>query len=473
MPFSGTISFTAGTQTALGRSVDMAGDVGDMDFAGDAFVDLGTESATFDLTADSAGDFAFDAAGFGSCESSGCVGGRGTFAGRLTAIDDPDDVLADGAYTFDGTAEIDFQGQGPGGVFAINAFPIIPTPAGSDVEVSSGQQTFFDTVKEAVRGFVATARFDGVTAEGSTEFLAFSALPGAPPSGVNLNAIAVMYVVAGTTATVTGGAHLCLSYPDEDGNGIVDGTPNLTVPRLRLLWAANIGDPLTDITVSAGNLLVCGDAPGAGVMVLGALPPGATTTILSSTTSTSVPAESTTTTSTSLPAESTTSTSVPSESTSTTSTTVPTGESTSTSTSLPPVVTTTSTTPAPVSTTSTFVVSPSTTSTTLPVCATALECLDLAIEGPLCPGESINQKLAAVILKKLTKAQTALLTARSTSVAKKVAKLVGKARKQLDKVEAKASAFVSKPKNAISAECRDLIQTATGRVTEQIAANRI
>jgi hypothetical protein len=126
-----------------------------------------------------------------------------------------------------------------------------------------------------------------------------------------------------------------------------------------------------------------------------------------------------------------------------------------------------------VSTTSTVVVGPSTTSTTLPVCATALECLDLAIAGPLCPGESINQKLAAVILKKLTKAQKALLSARSTSVAKKAAKLVAKAGKQLDKVESKANAFVSKPKNAISPECRDLIQSATGRVTEQIAANRI
>lgn len=78
-----------------------------------------------------------------------------------------------------------------------------------------------------------------------------------------------------------------------------------------------------------------------------------------------------------------------------------------------------------------------------------------------------------MILKKLTKAQTALLRARSASVAKKVAKLVGQARKQLDKIGTKAATFVSKPKGAISPECRDLIRAATGRVTQQIEANRI
>jgi hypothetical protein len=119
------------------------------------------------------------------------------------------------------------------------------------------------------------------------------------------------------------------------------------------------------------------------------------------------------------------------------------------------------------------VIGTTTTSTAPPVCATALECIDVAIAGPLCPGSSLNQKLAAVILKKLAKAKTALLAARTTSVAKKAGKQIAKAQKQLDKIGTKADAFVSKPKNAISAECRDLIRAATGLVTQQIQANRI
>ena len=78
-----------------------------------------------------------------------------------------------------------------------------------------------------------------------------------------------------------------------------------------------------------------------------------------------------------------------------------------------------------------------------------------------------------MILKKLGKAKTALLAASSTSVAKKAAKLVARAEKQLDKIERKADAFVSKPKGAISPECRDLIRDATALVTQQIDANRI
>jgi hypothetical protein len=321
------------------------------------------------------------------------------------------------------------------------------------VQVSSGPQTFYDTAQDKQRNFEVSALFANVSGAGATQFVAFSALPGAFPSGVNFNPIAALFVDVKTTATVSGGVRLCLSYPDADNNEIVDGTNNLTVPRLRLLYATAIGQPFTDVTAFAGNLQVCGDAPGPGPIVIGALPPGATTT--STTTSTS---------STLAPGVTTTSTTAPAGST--TTTTLQSGGST-----------TTSTTPNPaVSTTMTVAVSPggpTTTSTTLPVCAAALDCLDLAIAGPLCPGETLNPKLSNVILKKLSKAQALLLGARATSVAKKIAKLTGKAQKQLGKVAAKADAFVSKPKGAISADCRDRILTAVGRVTEQIQASRI
>lgn len=451
--FDGNISFDAGDRTVLGTTVNMATDVGAMTFEGDAVVSLVSESATFTLGAESAGDFEFTASGAGACESAGCVGDRGTFAGRFTTITDPSDVLPDGVYTFDGTAELEFGG-GPGGVFAINAFPLTATPVGSNVNVSSGPQTFYDTLQNTQRNFVASASFATVSGAGDTQFVAFSALPGAFPTGVNLNAVAALFVDVSTTAVVTGGVRLCLSYPDADGNGIVDGTNNLTVPRLRLLHAAAIGAPFTDVTVSAGDLKVCGDAPAPGPIVIGALPPGATTTTSTTSTSSSLAPGVTTSTSTTLPSASTT-----------TSTTLPSGAST-----------TTSTRPSAASTTTTITVSPggsTTTSTTLPVCAAALDCLDLAIAGPLCPGETLNQKLATVILKKLSKAQSALLASRSTTVAKKIAKLVGKARKQLDKVGAKADAFVSKPKGAISPACRDRIRAAVGLVTQQIEASRI
>ena len=464
VPFTGTITFDAEARTALGRSIDMSTAVGNMTFEGDAVVDIAAESATFDLGAESAGDFEFLASGAGSCESSGCVGGRGTFAGRLDDITDPSDVLPEGIYTFDGTAEIDFFGQGPGGAFAINAFPGIPTAVGSDVSVSTGPQTFYDTIVDAQRNFVASALFANVTGAGDTQFVAFSALPGAFPAGVNLNPVAALFVDVTTTATVNGGVRLCLSYPDADGNGIVDGTSNLTVPRLRLLHATSIGAPFTDVTVFAGELKVCGDAPGPGPIAIGALPPGATTTTTTTSTSSTLPPGATTTTSSTSPTREST----------TTSTTVPSGESTTTSTSVPSGASTTTSSTRP-STTSTTVGGPgsTTTSTTLPICAAALDCVEVAIQGPLCPGETLNQKLSTLILKKLATAQAALIKSLATDVAKKKAKLIGKARKQLTKIETKAAAFANKKRDPISAECRDKIVAAVGLVTQQIEASRI
>jgi hypothetical protein len=471
VPFDGEISFDTGSRTALGATVDMAGDVGDMTFEGDAVVDVNAESATFSLVAESTGDFEFGAMGAGSCESSGCVGGSATFAGRFTSITDPDDVLPDGVYTFDGTAEISFLGQGPGGTFAINAFPVTATPTGAAVEVSAGSE-FYNTVADEVRTFLASARFDSVSAAGGTQFVAFSALPGAFPAGVNFNGMISVFVDVSTTATVAGNVRLCLGYPDADHNGIVDGTVNnISETRLRLLHATAIGAAFTDVTATVGNERVCGNVGAVGPITLGVLPAGATTTTVVSTTtssslavtSTTALGESSTTTSTAAPGESTTTTTTLEGGTST-STTVPPGGATTTSTTFPS---------APLTTTTVTVSPGGSTTTTLPVCTTALECLDVAIAGPLCPGETVNAKLSTFILNKLAKAQTALLGTRSTSSAKKIAKLVAKAGKQLDKVGTKADAFVSRPKGPISADCRDRIRTAAGRVTQQIQANRI
>jgi hypothetical protein len=408
--FDGDISFDAGVRTALGWQVNMAADVGDMTYEGDAVVDTAQKSATFDLNAMSGGDFAFTTAGAARCESAGCVNGRGTFTGRL-ALTDPDGVLKGGVFTFDGTVAVGAAGNGPGGTFAINAFPLTLTRVGSDTSVSSGPQNFFDTVAEGVRTFVADARFQTVDVAGATQFVAFSGLPGALPAGIQLDGALSVFVDVATNAMTSGSVRLCLGYDDVNGDQVVDGTA-IAVSRLRLLHAAAIGSAFADVTLSVAGERACGDVPAVGPIVLGVAPAGGSTT-------------------------------------------------------------TTTTTPGPDATTTTTTPGTTPTSTTLPLCATALECLDAAVAGPLCPGETLHPKLTALVQKKLGKARTALLATRTTSKAKKVARLVAKARKQLEKIGTKASAFASRPKGAITPECRDLIQAATGRVSEQIEANHI
>lgn len=408
--FAGDISFDAGVRTALGWQVNMASDVGDMTYEGNAVVNAAEKSATFDLDAMSGGDFAFATTGAARCESAGCVNGRGTFTGRLV-LTDPDGVLKGGVFTFDGTAAISTTGSGPGGAFAINAFPLTLTRVGSDMSVSSGPQTYFDTVAESVRTFVADARFQTVDVAGATQFVAFSALPGALPAGIQLDGALSVFVDVATNAMTSGSVRLCLGYVDANGDQVVDGTA-IAVSRLRLLHASAVGSPFADVTLSVAGQRACGDVPAVGPMVLGVAPAGASTT-------------------------------------------------------------TTTTTPGPDATTTTTTPGTTPTSTTLPLCATALECLDAAVAGPLCPGETVNPKLALLVQKKLGKARAALLATRTTSAAKKLAKLVAKARKQLDKIETKADAFVTKRNGRISADCRDLIRAAMGRVTDQIEANRI
>ena len=500
--FDGDITFDPGPRTFLGSTVDMSTAAGDMTFEGDGVVDIANESAAFTLTAESDGDFDFAAAGRASCEKAGCLDGKGNFGGRLTTINGA--ILPAGIFTFDGTAAISALGEGLNGVFAINAFAPVATPAGADVQVTSGPTAFYDTVADKERTFTATARFASVTAAGNTEFVAFSTFPSEFPSGIAVNRNVSVFIDIKTTATVTGQVQVCLGYPDANDDDIVDGTPNnLNASRLRLLHAADIDSGFTDRTMSFGSGRVCANVPAVGPVALGvgsgdttttvvgasttttSLEPGATTTTSStvvgetSTTSSTLVGETTTTT---LVGETTTTTVIGETTTTTTSppgesttTTLPSGAgTTTTSTTLTGGGSTTTTLPSAGSTTTTISTGgPGTTSTTLPACITAIECLDLAIAGPLCPGETIDSKLSTLILKKLTKAQKALLAARTTGSGKKLARLVIKARKQMDKVGKKADAFVSKPKGAISVACRDQIRAALILVTQQITASRI
>lgn len=477
--FDGTLVFDNAMNSVLGESVNLALAVGDMTYDGDVTVNPAEQSATFTVGADAdETDFSFVGAGSASCNGAGCLAGTGTFAGRLEITLDDANVLPDGVFTFDGTVQIDALGEGIG-TFAINAFPLINTPAGTDVEATSGAQTFFDSVAATTRGFEARAIFANVTTAGTTSFAALSALSGTLPTGIVLDPAVSVFVDVQTTAGLAGGVQLCLGFVDANADGIVDGTA-IAAAALRLLHAAAVGSAFVDVTAAPVAGMVCGapSAPGPIVLAVGEGAGETTTTTVvtseSTTTSTAATGESTTT-STISTGESTTTTAVSGETTttsiatpaSTSTTSAPTPTSTSSTTS-----TTTTTVRRVIPATSTTVIRASTTSSTLPICATALACLDLTIAGPLCPGETLNQKLAALILKKLTKAQRALLKAR-TAGGGKAGKLVAKARKQLDSIGRRSDAFVSKKRNPISLACRDGIRTAVARVTAEIAAQRI
>jgi len=115
----------------------------------------------------------------------------------------------------------------------------------------------------------------------------------------------------------------------------------------------------------------------------------------------------------------------------------------------------------------------STTTTTLPACATAVACLDAALGGPPCPGETIHPKLGALIAKKLGTARRLLVATRSATGERNIARLVERTRQQLDKVGVKCEAFATRRRRPISAECRDAILTTLNKVTHQIDANRL
>ena len=504
LDFDGAIAFDGGMRSVLGQQVNLARDIGTMTYDGEVLGEPSAGTAIFTLEADAdETDVSFAAGGSASCAAPACLGGLGTFAGRLEVLSDEEGALPEAAFTFDGTVEIDELGEGFG-TFAINAFPLLATPVGTAVEVGGGAQTFLDSVAGTTRSFDARAVFADVQFDGATSFVGLSSVSGTLPAGIVLDAAVSVFVDAQTTALIDGGLRICLAFADDDADGVVDGT-SIAASQLRLLYAGAVGSAFADVPASAGVGEVCGDVAALGVVVLGVAEGGGggsttTTTVSTAETTTSTVGEGTTTTSTVSAGPSTTTSSTvsgaPSTTTSSTepgavstttstlteqstTTTTFTPGSTSTTCATPATTTTSSTTatslpvPAPsTSTTSTAISRQSTTSSTLPVCGTALECLQLTIAGPLCPGEPLNPKLAALVRKKLTKAQAGLVRARTIAGGKKAGKLVAKARKQLDRIGRKADAFVSKRKQPISAECRDRIRAALELVAQQIEAQR-
>jgi hypothetical protein len=113
-----------------------------------------------------------------------------------------------------------------------------------------------------------------------------------------------------------------------------------------------------------------------------------------------------------------------------------------------------------------------TTTTTLPAagCGEPIACIDAALATPLCGAESVAPKLQAVIETKLGSAKRAITKA-ETSRAKKLAKLLGKARKQLTRIGLRADAFVDKKKGPITAACRDQIRAVLDGISAALDAN--
>lgn len=294
--FDGNIMFTAGSRTAIGQAVDLALAVGPMTYEGTAAVNAANRSATFNFTAESGGDFEFTASGEGACDTSGCLDGQATFAGRFGTLTDPTNALPDAVYTFDGTVFVSFLGQGPGGTFGINAFAPVPTPAGSNVEVTSASQ-FFDSRAGAERSFEAIANFQNVTSAGQTDFVALSAVPGALPPGVELIPGVSVFIDVTTSAAFTGTVDVCFPFvPNIDGT-FDDST--VLVNQLRVLHAPALGSPFVDVTTSVGTTSpssgrACGTVTSLSPVVLAANPSltGSTTTTISpggGTTTTTLP----------------------------------------------------------------------------------------------------------------------------------------------------------------------------------------
>lgn len=264
---NGMIFFATGIRTVFGQSVDLAANVGDMDYTGTAQVDASSQGATFTFRAGPASELVFDATGTGACAMPGCVEGNATFGGMLAVIDDPMDALPDATYTFDGTIYVSSLPND--GSFGINAFGLQPTSAGLDVITGSGPTVFFDSVQGIERTFEARVRYPDVTTAGTTTFVAFSALPGAIPAGYELvPELSVFVDVIASGVVFTGDPEVCLADGDADFDGIVDGA-GFSVAELRVLHAAAAGQAFADVTgASPPAGFVCGRVPSLSPFVL-------------------------------------------------------------------------------------------------------------------------------------------------------------------------------------------------------------
>lgn len=307
--FTGTItSFDAGPFVVGSANVDLATAIGSMSIVNGTIpaINIPALSATFTFDAADQGATSnaldFSGAGYAICtDAITCVEGQGTFVGDVTGIVDPDDVLPDGfVYTFDGTVAVDPGPFDAAGVFGLNAFAPkdVPASAGQPAMVSSDPTTFFDSRKNTLRDFLVELTFAEVTNPGTVTFLGKSAVPGALPANIAVDADESVFVdiVTGDGFAFTPPVDVCVAYDDVDMDGVVDGT-SLLVVQLRLLHALALGDNFQDVTTTVGGGKVCGQVGTLSPFVVAAGEPPVTTT----TTTTLVTITTTSTTTTTLP----------------------------------------------------------------------------------------------------------------------------------------------------------------------------
>jgi hypothetical protein len=293
--FDGTLTFGNDPRMVGGTPVNLGTSVGAIPYDGNAAINVQALSATFDLTASEVG-FAFTGEGSGAC-TGGCINGTATFVGEVTSLTDPSTFLPSGfAYTFDGSVFIDFLGNGPGGTFALNAFADVATPLGSNVMVTSGADSYFDSRTETLRDFLAELVFTTITNAGITNFFGVTLLPGTLPNGVTLIPNASVFIDVQTSATFTGPVDVCVAYDDDSpADGIVDGT-TVSVSQLVLLHALATGQAFANVTTTVGNGKVCGQVTSLSPFVVAAGPAPTTTSSSTTTVPTTTILPTTTTT---------------------------------------------------------------------------------------------------------------------------------------------------------------------------------
>lgn len=280
--------FAPGSYDVFGTPVDLAGGVGTLVSTNIVTSNYDMLTGLFAGTTSSVVPGVLDVGASGSfiCGAFDCVPGAPvTFVGDVTGLAGSFALPAGLAYTVDGSVEnvggfaspsIPGCPIGAGGrfvgSFGFNAFENEPTPAGTDVDVSSST-TFFDPLTGTQVTVGIDANFAQVDSPGQMVVRAYSNAAGEVPgnfaaqvngscavdpmidccadsdcpSGTCDGCYRAAYVDVTTTASVSGPITLCSQYPDADADGLVDGT---SVPETRLRFLHEEAEVFVDRTVS-------------------------------------------------------------------------------------------------------------------------------------------------------------------------------------------------------------------------------
>lgn len=280
-PSSGTITFDNSPQNFFGTPVNMATQVGALQFDNTLSFLLSVDptvptSGRFTVSAFAISNpslFSFTGSGHYVCAGAGC----------LTSA--PDSFIGDAAtlsgsfytstlqwigavYTSEGgilccigagcVPSVAASDQHCTGTFALNGFVPSNTPASGFPSTLPLSGTFYNTLINALQTTSVDVTFKKVTAGGTTTLTATSNLAGTIPPNfkVDLPGFQPIYFGVGTTAGSMGNIKVCLHYQD-DGNGHLLDT---SIPETQLRLIHQVGgmwDANTNTTVDTVNNVVC------------------------------------------------------------------------------------------------------------------------------------------------------------------------------------------------------------------------